>query len=582
MKIHTRTLFIIGMTVSILIIGMIFLAQFFILQSYARIEQKDSIVNVERVISQIQYEENNLGENARDWAVWDDTYRFMTDGDPVYVTSNLDQVSSYESIQVNGILYYKNSGDYLYGRWYNLHNRTETNVPQGILDYFLSHSNLVMNKSVGAAQQGFILQPEGIYMASLHQVQNSSGEGPSPGTIILVRYYDDPRVSALQDRVHIPVKMIPLDEQWFISDPVVLQLTAPDAPAVVTRVHNQTTLLSNTLIKDIENKPIALLKVTTSRDVYQQAMATVSFYLITFIIIAIVFGAVSELLLRRYIVKPLSDLDSLMKEIGKKHDLSERLSVNGDDEIASLKRSLNTMLQEIQDSQMQLALQREQLAEANRKANLYLDIYLDVLTYEIMNAFFSLNGYTDILKNTVGEKEKGYTLRMIETLKKSRYVIQNIETISKIYKHPPEQKPVNLQNVIEKEMAANRNFSIHLRNTNVMILADEMLQVVFQNLFSNSIKYGGPAVVIDVNVDEQPDGVFLISVSDTGKGITDEMKPGIFDRFLKDSHKRSSYGLGLHIVKMLIEAYGGRVWADDRVKGHPEQGAAIRFTLHKA
>ena len=239
------------------------------------------------------------------------------------------------------------------------------------------------------------------------------------------------------------------------------------------------------------------------------------------------------------------------------------------------------MLQELQDSQTQLTQQGVQLAEANRKANLYLDIYLDVLTYEIMNAFFSLNGYPDILKDRVGEKEKGYTLRMIETLKKSRYVIQNIETISTVYKHPPEQKPVNLKDVVTKEIKVHTGTSIRCINCDVVVLADEMLHVVFHNLFSNSIKSGGVAVVIEVSVDEQPNGVLQVSVSDTGMGIPDEMKPGIFDRFMQDSHKRSSYGLGLHIVKMLIEAYGGRIWADDRVTGQPEQGAVIRFTLKK-
>lgn len=323
------------------------------------------------------------------------------------------------------------------------------------------------------------------------------------------------------------------------------------------------------------------MKVTTSRDVSQQAFATVSFFLLSFMIIALIFGAVTELLLRKYIVNPLADLDTAMITIGHKRDLSERLPVSGDDEIASLKRSLNMMLQELQDSQVQLAKQGEQLAEANRKANLYLDIYLDVLTYEIMNAIFSLSGYTEILTKSVGEKEKVYTLRMNEILKRSRYVIRNIETISKIYKHPPKQRQINLNAIVAEEVKTNNAITIRCRNCEVTVLADEMLQVVFQNLISNSIKSGGAAVVIEVIVEDLPDGMLLVSFCDTGNGIPDETKPGIFDRFMQGSDMRSSYGLGLHIVKMLIESYGGRIWADDRVPGHPEQGAAIRFTLKK-
>lgn len=570
-----------GTTVLVLIVGMILLAQYFILSSYAQMEQKESFITVERVTSQVKFEEEKLGESTRDWAVWDDTYAFLADRNPTYISSNLDYAASYESLQINGVLFFNNSGDYVYGRWYDLQKKTESGVPQGIPDYFLNHPGLLINSTANGGTQGFILQPEGLYMVSLNPVLMSNGEGPSRGTLVMVRSYDDVRVTALQDRSHIPLKMILLDEQWLSSDPIVLQLTAPDAPAIVSRVHDSSTLQSNTLVYDIENKPIVLIKVTTPRSVYQQAVNTVSFFILSFVIIAILFGAIIELLLRRYIVKPLADLDAVMKTIGQKHDLSERLPVSGDDEIASLKNSLNTMLQELQDSQMLLAQQGEQLAEANRKANLYLDIYLDVLTYEVMNAIFTLSGYAEIIRRNGGEKEKGYALRMINTLNKSRNVIRNIEIISKIYKLPPGQKPTSLDAVVTREINANQGITIRCRNCHGTVLADEMLQVVFQNLISNSIKSGGTTVVIEVSIDEQPDGMLLVSVTDTGTGIPDEMKPGIFDRFMQGSDKRSSYGLGLHIAKMLIEAYGGRIWADDRVQGHPEQGAAIRFTLKK-
>jgi sensor domain CHASE-containing protein len=570
---------IIGTTVLVLILAMLFLAQFFILTSYAQIEQKESFINVERVTSQIGFEEEKLGETTRDWAEWDDTYSFIVDRNPDYLKSNLESSTFYEIFQINGVLYYNNSGNYVVGRWYNLQINTGTEVPGGLINYFSSRPGLLTNVSPEGAQ-GFVLLPEGPYMVSLHPVLPSNGEGASRGTLVMVRAYDDSRVSALEERAHIPLKMIPLDEQWLRTDPVVLQLTAPDAPAIATRVHNSSILQSNTLIRDLENRPVLLLKVTTVRNIYQQANATVSFFLVAFMLIAIIFGGITTLLLRRYIVNPLADLDSAMKEIGHKHDLSERLPVTGDDEIASLKISLNAMLQDLQDNQAQLSKQGEQLAEANRKANLYLDIYLDVLTYEIKNAIFSLSGYAEILKSSVGEKEVGYSNRMIETMKRSRNVIRNIETISTIYKHPPQQKSINLNKIVA-EAKAHNGAIIRCNNCDVQVLADEMLQVVFQNLFSNSIKAGGDTVEIDVSVEDLPDGMVQISVCDTGTGIPDELKQGIFDRFIQGSEKRSSYGLGLHIAKMLVEAYGGRIWADDRVQGHPEQGAAVRFTLKK-
>jgi signal transduction histidine kinase len=114
-------------------------------------------------------------------------------------------------------------------------------------------------------------------------------------------------------------------------------------------------------------------------------------------------------------------------------------------------------------------------------------------------------------------------------------------------------------------------------------MANDMLGVVFDNIFSNSLKFGGKDAEITVSSRDTPEGMLEISVSDNGPGIPDGAKQGIFDRFARDdTKKRSSYGLGLHIVKMLVESYGGTVWAEDRVPGEQKSGASIHFTVKLA
>jgi signal transduction histidine kinase len=112
-------------------------------------------------------------------------------------------------------------------------------------------------------------------------------------------------------------------------------------------------------------------------------------------------------------------------------------------------------------------------------------------------------------------------------------------------------------------------------------MADDLLPEVFANLIGNAEKFGEPGVEVTVRV-EEGDGAVKVSVEDTGPGVPDREKPLLFTRFARGTNARSGKGLGLYITKMLISRYGGRIWVDDRVPGHPERGAAFRFTLPRS
>ncbi|MCJ7488882.1 MAG: HAMP domain-containing histidine kinase, partial [Thermoplasmata archaeon] len=74
-------------------------------------------------------------------------------------------------------------------------------------------------------------------------------------------------------------------------------------------------------------------------------------------------------------------------------------------------------------------------------------------------------------------------------------------------------------------------------------------------------------------------GWFVVSVSDHGRGIPDEIKEDIFGRFSTAPKKKGSSGLGLHIVQTLLRRYGGKVRVEDRVKGSTEDGSVFHVRL---
>ncbi|MGA2121133.1 MAG: ATP-binding protein [Methanoregula sp.] len=81
-----------------------------------------------------------------------------------------------------------------------------------------------------------------------------------------------------------------------------------------------------------------------------------------------------------------------------------------------------------------------------------------------------------------------------------------------------------------------------------------MLSTIFSDIMANCIKFGGCDVEIPLSTRFPGDGTVEISITDMGRDITDPAKEGIFDRFMQGSEKHRSYGLGLHIMKMLVEA----------------------------
>lgn len=217
-----------------------------------------------------------------------------------------------------------------------------------------------------------------------------------------------------------------------------------------------------------------------------------------------------------------------------------------------------------------------ELEVANREANLYLDI----LTHDIGNTENVSRLYTDLLLDTLDGEAAGYLGNLKRSINKSIEILGTVSTIRRIHQASLELKRTDLDRAIQGAIENFPTSAVHYNGTCHQVRANDLLSVVFNNLISNAIKHGGPDVEVAVRVEEL-NGEVQISVEDTGPGVPDEEKEAIFHRY--EQHKRGvGEGLGLYLVQILVERYGGRVWAEDRVPGRPGEGAAFRFTLKKA
>ena len=125
-----------------------------------------------------------------------------------------------------------------------------------------------------------------------------------------------------------------------------------------------------------------------------------------------------------------------------------------------------------------------------------------------------------------------------------------------------------------QKQADDNRVELHYDQKDVIVNADKArITQVIANLLRNAINFteGGGPISITANTNNQQ---VIISIRDTGSGISPEIYPKLFTKFVTKSKKGT--GLGLFISRSIIEAHGGRIWAENNKEG---KGARFSFTL---
>lgn len=220
------------------------------------------------------------------------------------------------------------------------------------------------------------------------------------------------------------------------------------------------------------------------------------------------------------------------------------------------------------------------------------EFYTDLLSHDIKNFNQAIMGYLDILRVHLPNSEQQTQLNKIadQVMNVSR-LASDVRTLSRLTWGGVSLARMDLGAVLLDCMNSVRMYNLtrkieidhDVRPDRYFVNADELMRELFVNILTNAVKYdGNETAEIDVAVSRETDGTkgwFVVSISDRGRGIPDEMKESIFERFSSAPKKKGSSGLGLHIVKTLTKRYGGTVWVEDRVSGDRDKGSVFRVRL---
>jgi signal transduction histidine kinase len=223
------------------------------------------------------------------------------------------------------------------------------------------------------------------------------------------------------------------------------------------------------------------------------------------------------------------------------------------------------------------------------------DIFLATLSHEMRTSLTSILGWTQMLRVAgPGSELFGEALDAIEkSANVQQRLIEDLLDISRIItgKLHLEFAPVEVRGLLGSAVEAltprAREGGQHIRLAPprvATVLGDETrLRQVLWNLLTNSLKFTPPGGLIEVSTTAGEDEV-TISVRDTGRGIPPEVLPYIFDRFhqvaVADRAKHGGLGLGLALVRSIVERHGGSVEAQSPGEG---KGATflVRLPLYR-
>ena len=206
----------------------------------------------------------------------------------------------------------------------------------------------------------------------------------------------------------------------------------------------------------------------------------------------------------------------------------------------------------------------------------------------------SIGGFIDgILDGTIPREKQDYYLGIVsgEIRRLSRLVVAMLN-MSKIESGSFEMKPTNYdisEQIIHilltfEQKIEEKSIEIQgledLKPTHIIADTDMIYQVIY-NIFDNAVKFANEGGYINVSMNES-DNDIEVHIKNSGIGIKSDELSKVFERFYKVDKSRSldakGAGLGLYIVKMMVEMHGGKIWA----KSDDDSSAEFIFRLPKA
>lgn len=586
MSIRTKTLTLISLTLIVLISALYAASHLILLRDYVTLENQNVERNVQRALNAVETKVTFFHNTSIDWAHWDDTYYFLLGENDGFIEENiLDEVFDYYDLEF--MLFLDNQGEVVFSQGFSRERQQQIPVSDSLTQFVSHNERLVSPRNAQGDIEldgiaGLVMLREQAFIMATTPVLTSDLEGEPAGVLVWGRTFDASLVHELasQTQLMISVNSIPANDAHLVP-------TLTNTSIAIQEI-SDSAIEGYTLLRDIHDDPALMLKIEMARSIYQQGQKSLSYFLLALVLVGVISAGAIGLMLEKVVLARLAYLNSRVSEIQVSNEISSRITMSGDDELASLSTSINAMLESLQ-AQEKIKLARDKAVEmAQMRGQILANLSHDARTpisVILLRSDMMMKGMYGALDERQQEVVRGITANAFQLMGFVNNMLEGVQLengqlILDIGKVEPKRLLDTISMTLEP-LALSKGLrlvtELHEDVPKTLCGDEKRLERILSNLVNNAIKFT-PNGEIRVSLYRPDAAHWALEVKDTGVGISPEHQQHIFIPFwqVDGSHTRaadSGVGLGLSIVHQLTELMGGTVTVQS------SKGAGSVFTV---
>lgn len=622
MSLRTKVLTIIAVIIGLYGIANYAVQRKVIYPSFVRLEREDAVTNLQRCVGAIEREVQQLCAIAGDYGAWDDTAKFVSDGNQKYIDDNIT-ASGMKNINVNVLCICNPQGKVSVLKTLNLETQEDMEIPDFPKDQLPASHRLLQLKETTDTVKGIVMTSKGPMLIASHPVLNNNREGPVRGAVIMGRLLNEDLITKLREQIQVKFDILPAVTSRPAATAAARAAQASDEPPVVVDDSHAGVLKVSTTLADISGTPILPIKADIPREISAKGQKAMQYANYSVIVAGLIVMAALLACLQWTVLGPVSRLTGHAVRLGNTDDLTVRLSMNTGDEIGTLAREFDRMVERLADARKKLVEQSYESGIAEmasgtlhnvRNALTPVLVELDMLRQELAKAPIDqidlakkqlsdasipearrqdLTKFLDLASGKLATVARDTHAKLGNVTGRAKQIEQFLSDqesasradrpiewvkIEELVQEAANLLPANLRERLSIETSPCVKEQGTLKTHRICLLQ------IFGNLFTNaaeSIVMADKAkgtVHVDMDMEESGGAPMVhLRISDDGSGIEPQNLSRIFERGFTTKNKVTR-GLGLHWCANSVTGLNGRIYAESDGIG---RGACLHVLLPK-